>query len=285
MTATALRPHARAVPSSLLPLARFEARRLLRHPVLLVGAVLSVLTIVTTARPTLQYLTHTMIGQLPIGLAALVALFLAASRTSRDDAAELVRPLPAAGATRDGALLLGALMALTPTTLLVGVLGSVLRDGGGLALATPDGVVARLPTALEVLTPMVAVLACAALGVLLGRLLPHPVVIPALALVGIVQLLVGSWSLSSPSKWLLPFVDPTVQVDWVQLTPDSGYAIVDDVALDQLGWHLGYVLALAVTAALTTLAVDSRRRGIAAAAVVAAGVTIATGVLQLGGAA
>jgi hypothetical protein len=272
-----------AAPGPLRPLVRFEVRRFLRHPALIAGVVLGVvLTVASQGVPTLHYLAHTLLAVVPIGLGAMLAAFLTASRVHRDDAGELLGSLPVPGSTRSAAQLVAGVAPVVPAMLLVAFAAVAVRGWDGFTVATPEGIVLRLPSPAEGAAAFAGVLACAAIGALLGRLLPFLAVVPVLALFGMVQVIAVTWSVTWPVRWLFPFVNPAVPGGWVQVTPGSGYDIVVGWVGAQLVVHVAYALALVAFAASAVLVREDRSRRAMAAVLVSGAVVVVLGVLQVG---
>ena len=100
--------------ASLSPLAVVEARRLLTHPILLMGAALSALAIAFSVPREGQLQSFLLMGLaiLPLALGTFVAANQAALRSRRDRAEELLDTLPQDARTRTGAQLLAVLAAL-----------------------------------------------------------------------------------------------------------------------------------------------------------------------------
>ena len=100
--------------ASLSPLAAVEARRLLTHPILLMGAALSAFAIAFSVPREGQLQSFLLMGLaiLPLALGTFVAANQAALRSRRDRAEELLDTLPQDARTRTGAQLLAVLAAL-----------------------------------------------------------------------------------------------------------------------------------------------------------------------------
>jgi hypothetical protein len=108
-----------ALPADVTALGRVEGRELLRHPVFLVGALLSVALmhagwhgVYGDERGRAMLLSG--YGLLPLAAATAIAANLAALRSRRDGTDELYRALPRPRASRVGGQLVGLLWTLPP---------------------------------------------------------------------------------------------------------------------------------------------------------------------------
>ena len=276
-----------------LALARAESRRLLRHPVFLGGVGLSALFLATQADTRTgsgvgqAYFNLTGWGVMPLALAAMLALALAASRSGRDRTDELYASLPAPARARMTACLL---VSACGTAIAAGLIGAAL-----LFLGASDGLVVdydgrtAIPSGYELAQGPLVVLVLGALGVSLAVWLPRRAVAftVAFALVASETLLVLFTLSQSTLRWLLPFASPaTFTRPNASFPPgiraDDGLAGFD---VTTAGWHLLYLGALAIllaTSALLKPKPVSRRRLIAAGG--AGLVVVAAAVLELGSA-
>ncbi|MDG4826081.1 hypothetical protein O7635_29890 [Asanoa sp. WMMD1127] len=259
---------------AMLALARFEAVRMLRHPVTLAAFLLYLGPWVwTLAKPGADRFPVVHADVVPLQMAAMLVLGGAAmvvgnlavlrERRHRTDAVSDLLVLPQAW--RTGAFLL-AVLAPAALTLAV-VVGqvatlSLLPGSAGTVdpfdVAIPAGIVAVLGAA----------------GVLLGRLLRSPVVAPLAAVVFAAVGFVAVASVATGTTWgrLLPVLpdDLPLALPW---------ALVDRPS----GWHLAYLAGVAAVLATLALLRSGARRGFAVPALAAAlAVTVAAGAAQLG---
>jgi hypothetical protein len=236
---------------AMLALARVEARRLLRHPVTIVGVLLFLAPMVyewvsggANRYPVLhdEDWSKQFIGLLTLGGAALVAANLAALRAHRHRTTAqygvLVLPDPWRTA--------GFLLAVVPFAGVVAVLVA-LRVG---LLAALPGAVGR-PNPYELALFPAVVLLLGALGVLLARVF-RTTVVPPLVLLGLVVATFGGVMASVPGsrylRWLLP-----VSVE-EPLMP-----LPADLMTRPAGRHLAYVAGLLVVLVVAALAVTGAR--------------------------
>lgn len=179
--------------ATVLPLARLEGRRLLRHPLILLAAALlialdflSILFLDETDAD--GYAWSLSVPFMPFAAALLVVVNLAALRGVRNGADELYGSLPTTARTRTAAHLVSLAWALAATALLVAlsVLASMSRGG-------------HVPGIFPAITAPAMVALCGALGLALARWLPHP----AAGTIGVVGLfvLVSGAAPASESRW------------------------------------------------------------------------------------
>lgn len=223
---------ARAVAS----LATVEARRILRHPVMLAGVAILVLFSVQMLRATAAEVHFAVAGGMiftPLAAATLVAANLAvlrARRTAEADAALQITPVQ-----RTAAHLL-SVVAPALVAAVVSVVYAVVAVSTG---ATTAGSLRAVPSALELLHAPALVLLAGTLGVAFARWLPHPVA-------AVLGALVLFWS---PLTWYVP---------WTMLEP---HPILDGfgTVVGSVAWHHVFVLGLAVAAGAASLLRHVRR--------------------------
>ena len=110
---------------SVLGLTRVEGRRLITHPVILVGPGL-VLLIGARSPEAFQFLFLSGLGYFAIGIGTFVAANLCASRSRRDRTEELLSSLPLRAADRTAAQLLSVAFPVAAAAFCVAVRLSVL---------------------------------------------------------------------------------------------------------------------------------------------------------------
>ncbi|MEO3809529.1 hypothetical protein ABGB17_11065 [Sphaerisporangium sp. B11E5] len=236
-------------------LALFEVRRLLRSPLLWAAAALAV-----TWRATMTWqmmpnwsleAVHTATATLIVGAAALVAANLVTTRDRRDGIREALAALPVRAPARTSAAVVA--------TCAVAVLGATAATLLLLATLSVDAVPAGRLDVYELCGGVAAVALAAALGVALGRWIPHPMApLVAIFLLGMAMIVgAGGRLLPVVFVWDMP----------VHLSRPSGL-------------HVVYVCALVVLAGAAALLRYGPRPARVTAAVtalaVAAGVTTAT---------
>ena len=246
---------------NVVDLAGVQARRLLRHPALLLSLLWVVLG-VGLGLPDTPYERYSAVTGMLIFIAGPAMFFasnLVASSERRSGADDWTPALPMAPAARTlGLLLAGAVVAA----------GSLLVDLLILTVAGRDEVGPPLHWAHVVSVP-VAILGAAVLGVAVARLLPWP----GAALVVMVGLVAANIWTENHQPYLGLYVDFAV---WT--SSDA----IPAMHPGSPGWHLVYLVALVCLAACGALLRDVSRRwvpfvGGAACALVA----VLAGVLQL----
>ncbi len=254
------RPEAGA-PWSLVPhLALVQARRVVRHPVLLLGLAWLVLG-VGLGTPNTPYERYSLLTAEPVFLLAVPVFFavsLVATSGRRAGVDEWTAALPLPPLQRTAGLLVAA--AAPAAVLLVASLGHLVVVGGdtGVALLWQ-----------HVASPSAAVLGAALLAVAASRLLPWPG-LPLLVVVAVVA--ANFWV---ADHW--PYLG--AYVDFVQWTDSAAIPAREP---GSAGWHLAYLLSLCALAAAGALLPVVRRRWLAVAAgAVAGGVVLVAGYLQL----
>ncbi len=274
---------------TVLALARVEGLRLLRHPVLLAGAALSVLFAVTFSRASDiggDYFLLAGPALLPLALATLVAVNLAALRSRRSDTEELYASLSA----RAGARTLAHLVSIAwPAAFAAGLVAAQFLYFGAAdgLVVDPDGR-QEIPSIFELAQGPAAVALLGILGLALARWVPYLPVAPVLS-VGllVVEMPLTTWNIPGAKAWLAPIVNPAIATEgasWPCATGQDWPCTLDRFASGSVGWHLLYLLGVAtVLAALAWLRHRGGTRlllGLAAAGAVAAGVG---GTLQVEG--
>jgi len=242
-----------------LALALAEGRRWLRHPLLLggvAGALWVAFQVVATGQVPVLSRDDVEVGQalLALAAAALLVANLAGLRARRSGAEELLEALPAGTDLRAAGLLVSLAWPLALAVVLVGL---------DLAWLLALGAIGR-PSIAELLVGPAAVALAGAIGVLLARITPSLVAGP-LAVLGGAALywkvtlgadFIGRW------KWLTPWVRRTV--------------FLPDQVIRPAGWHLAYLIAVALACGVLALLLQRATKRRAAAlglALLLAGVT------------
>lgn len=224
-------------------LGRVEGARLLRHPLVLVGAALMTLVVYGQhdRGPGDAYNLLTTTQTFFVGVFAYFAAALATSRPRRDGTEELYAATPAPATARTGGLCLAALAPAAAGALVVGLLG-LLYLAAGIQLD-------RSPLAGEVLSGPVTILGGALLGVMVARWAPLAGSV-VLVMVGVFA--VAIWlSGGASTRWLTPFVEFAV---YTETGAGAGFHP------GNADWHAAYLLALSAMAACGALLRDARRR-------------------------
>lgn len=241
--------------------ARAEARRLIRHPITLVGVVLSGLLLWTSATGELpelpRFSTYVAFGLGPLAAASMLAAHLNASRWRRDDVDAIYTSAVATPTQRTIGHLAAVLApALLAVVLAAGWLGWLYVIGG-----------TGTPRVGALLTGPAVVLLGGVTGVAAATWLPNRAVgVIALVLAGGWQFVVGS--LGARPHWLA-FWHTT-----------SGVA-AGDLWIRPDGAHLAYLAGLTVTAAAVALIRHTRRASVLSAAAVGIAVVVVAAAVQL----
>jgi hypothetical protein len=248
----------------LTPLALVEARRLLRHPFVIAGLALAVVAVATGARRDGQTQTFLLMGLavLPLALGTFAAANLAALRSRRDGAEELLDTLPEGAETRTGAQLL-AVVAIVPVAIAL-LAGAHLLFGAGEGLIIAADGTRRAPALIELAQGPLLVLALGAVGVLLGRLAPiAPLGLLLIVVIVFAEVPLASWAPDTAWRWAVPLVNDAIMVPdtWGACEPASRFdcGMVDRYDVAALGWHL---VALAGLAGAASAAALVRGRGV-----------------------
>jgi hypothetical protein len=248
---------------SLSPLAVVEARRLLTHPVLLIGLALSVVAIVASVEREGQLHSFMLMGLaiLPLALGTFVAANLAALRSRRDGAEELLDTLPRDARVRTGAQLLAVFATLPIAVVLLVAAYLLFGAADGLVISSLGA--RRVPALVELLQGPLLLLALGAVGVLLGRVAPvTPLAVLLVVAVVIAEVPLAAWTPETQWRWVVPLVNNIIAVPdgWTQCEPqmDRDCGIVERFDTAAMAWHL--VALAVVTAVASAAAVAAGRR-------------------------
>ncbi len=267
-------------------LARVEGRRLLRHPVVLVAFVLSVVWIVALAKGMVggDYFAVAGPGLLPL-LAALVAANLATLRSRRSDTDELYESLPSPERTRTLAhlLSLGWLLAGSAIFVAAAFVGLGGHDG---FVINYDGATAG-PSVAEFAQGPLAITTVAALGIALARWIPFLPAAPVLA-AGLVvfQMPTTLWGIESAWKWFLPLANAADTPPGTSFPCDRsgegvGWCGEPVFQTTAAGWHLAYLAGFGIAFGAVALLRHDRRPRTIAIGVAGLAIAAVAGVLQI----
>ncbi|MEA2686388.1 MAG: hypothetical protein QOE93_1583 [Actinomycetota bacterium] len=211
-------------------LARVEARRLLRHPSFVIGTALTILLVdsagYTNILPEVD--SAAVVALAIMGWATLIATNLAALRSRRDGTDELFDSLPTPVTARTAAHLVSGLGAVPVAVLVL---------GGYVAYLMATGSIGS-PNVAELLVGPLLVAGGAALGVLVARWAPHPLVAPLVVVATVFMQGKLSESEVSPFRWM------AFSVDGVGLDDGNPFP-------GQVDWHVLFLLGtVAIAAAL-----------------------------------
>lgn len=280
-----------------LSLARSESRRLLRHPTFLVGLTLSAVLCATgpdIAPADVGYHWYSgSLGQaymnlagnvlVPLALATLVAANLAALRARRDRTEETYRSLPAGARARIAAQLLAVAWPVAIGAVLVSADFVYLGANGGLFV--DYGGRKAVPSGFELAQGPLFVLVLGVLGVALAVWVPRfsITLIVAFTIFATEWIFVDSIGVRSSLHWLVPLADPAKYTRAGAHFPPA-YPSEDGLAgfaVGTAGWHVLYLVALAVVLAALALLRHSSSRRVLAACGVALTVLVAAALPQL----
>jgi hypothetical protein len=257
-------PTARVVPT----LARAEAVRLLRHPFMVFGFTIFVLTtgyslLVDTSATTAFSLIDSFPSFYP-GVLAILAGSLVASRDHRAGTGELLTALPGRAVER---VLASSLACLAPAALTL-VLILVLHG-----LYLQQGVYVDVPGPAHLTQGAVSVLGGALFGVMVGTWAPTR----SAALVAlVVMVLANVWVQDDSNRALFG-----LSIGWGEWGSTDG-RVWGGLVPGSPGWHVAYLLGLCGLAACAALLRVAPRRGpVLLAAVISLALAVAGGVGQL----
>lgn len=267
-------------------LARVEARRLLLHPLVLVGLAMSaLLTWQVADEDSLAYLVLMGAGVVPLAIGVLLAADAAALRARRDDAEELFGTLPAPASARTAALLLAVGVVALATVPVALVQATALGAWSGLDV-TYQGQV-ETPTVLGLVQGPLLVALFGALGVALARLVPTLAAGPLVAvLVLLASIPLVGWGTDASWRWLFPPVNAADvsggDLGWPCDRADPTWCPTT-VAFEHrtLAWHTLFLVALTALACSVAVLRDGRTTRRVAAAVGAAAVVVVLAVVQV----
>jgi hypothetical protein len=244
-----------------IALARFEGKKLLRHPAFLVGMALTPWLFLMATSDTGENWIHIEVaialGLVPLGWLTMVAANLGALRSRRHRTEDLFQSLPTSPAVRTAAHNLSTLAA-APVALAFAAACAVLVDIN----ADPLGSFGPA----ELATGVLVVVGGGAVGVLVARWLPRPAVcLPAIGATMFLQGKLTDFS-PSPARWLSFVVDPL-----------SSFAAVEQ---RPAGWHVGWLAAWIALVAVAGAARHGMPRRLGVVALAVAAVALGTGFAQ-----
>jgi hypothetical protein len=227
-----------AVPTQRLPttLSGFQAVRLLRHPVSLVGLALTVFVMILSSRNSSRDAFST-VSSVPIfyfGIFAFFAANLVASRERRAHSDELLAPVPTSDQRRTAAMLAATLAPAAVIAVLVSVAHVLQLAAHRYQVAPGIWHIGEAP---------VCVLGAGLLGVAVARWLP----IRGASFVVMVALIVWNvWASNQPTD----YHSLGLYVDWPVWGLGSGWA---GLYPGSPPWHVAYLLALCGLAAVAAM--------------------------------
>jgi hypothetical protein len=237
------RDHGVIVPA----LALAEVRRLMRHPLTILGLAAYLLTFTQEwgPRPAFSALTNAFV--LPWGVPVFFAASFVASASRRAGTDELLAASPATRAQRTAASCLAGLGPFLLACVIQAIVAGV--------YTAADVELERFPTVFEIGAGPLCVLGAALLGVAVARWLPWP---GSSALV-MLTLIVFNWTVE-------PFYDDLAQLgfyrDFARWGPHPPYVEPAGFNAGSPDWHAVYLLALSLGAGALAMTRDSARRGL-----------------------
>jgi len=251
-------------------LARIEGRRLLLHPVFLLGLALSMLFFRDEGNGATWEAFVDGFAYLPLACGTLVAANLGALRSRRDRTDELYESMPRPRSSRVAGQLLGLLWTLPIAGALMAAAridNSFVVDNLGVLHAPSPGQLVQGP---------LMIITFGAIGILLARIAPSPIV-GAVAVVALIAArLPGLIPAGSIGAWLVPIATDVFQ--YAPSTPcDPGTSSgCHRVATSAIAWHLSYFFGLTLLAAAAAMIPRRRPLGFAAVAALAVALAAAT---------
>lgn len=269
-----------------LALGRIEGRRLLRHPAYLAGLALSAALLllvndVVGSHGDIPYIVLASLGLYPVAAGTFLATFTACLRSRRHATDELYDTGPSSPRVRTGGHLLAVLWGAAGAAALIAVAAVFHRLWDGVLVHTTTGVRPMVPTVLELSNGPTYTIVLGVLAVAIARWVPSLLALPLAAFALLFHFATGSWGIGGDARWFLPMVNHERAASWVQVTPGSGYSIVDGFDVTGLSWHVGYLSALAALLAVLALLRHGTERRLLAVGGVALVATAIMGVLQL----
>ena len=267
-----------------LALAGVEAVRLLRHPIVLAGAALSVLLLLQDlGEYGGRFYLLTIAATMPLAAATMVAANLAALRSRRSDTDELwaSTAMPASGRTLAHLLSLAAPVTLAAALVAFGYFA--FDAGDGLRVDVIGTTV--VPSVTELAQGPLVVLALGALGIALARWLPTVALAPVV-IVGFlaIEMPMTSWGVATEWRWLAPVVNHGER-SWAPCSREAHaeWGCDGAVGFDIAGmrWHLLYLAGLTVFLAALALLRHGRRPRRLALAAAGLVLVVAAGALQI----
>lgn len=262
----------RRLPADVTALARLEGRRLVRHPVFLIGLLLSVAVVIAASTASDGFSPTSLLSGIalfPLAAATMVVANLGALRSRRDGTDELYASLPSPCASRAA----GQLLALAWTLPISVGLITVVYVGYGAQNGVPINYlgVRQTPAFVQLVQGPLVVIALGAVGVLLARITASPIVVTVLVIVSVVVgIPLSFWVEGSWLQWLAPLANDAVTQpgSWVpcragQPMPvgdrDPGCVLILRHDRAGMAWHVSYLVALTLLAGAASLLRGRRR--------------------------
>lgn len=269
-------------------LARAEAWRLVRHPIVLIGLALSVAEVVAAWLTSgghggdIRFMFLSGSAHWPLAVGAFLAANLLVLRSRRHGTAELEDTTVTPSSVRTWALLTASLAAFVLGVVLIAGTFVLFGAGDGVPVRLEDGFVDRAMHPFELLQGPLVVLVMSLVGIVLGRWVPTRAVGPLMLVPAVIGFFHSTWRFSGEAWRFSPLMVHEHQLTWVQETPSSGYSILAGFDVAGLGWHLVYLGGACLLLGAAAVARTERSPRLAAVAVVGGVLAAIGGVLQLG---
>lgn len=278
--------------ASVAALAAFESRRLILHPVVVGGVLLTGLVVTTTAwDPDDDFLSYKFAvgGSLLLyATGVMVAASLAASRSRRSGTDELYTTMPMQPVARTAALIaaLGPAVAVAAIAQAVLIVAVGAWDGLEAPPVPPTEVgyqtVVVTPGAAALLQGPVLVALGGVLGIVLARWISS--VVPVYFLIGLANFVVWPallWWEWGWQRFLLPLAHDLRTSDSIDLGAGRSALRVLGSTPEALGWHVAYMAGWAGLLAGAALLRETRRRGAILVALGGLSTAVVAGVMQV----
>lgn len=273
-------------------LSRREALRLVRHPLVVAGALLSLLMLATGSgerggpndAEQVNAAFEMLLGYavMPLAIGTCLACQLLASRDVRDRTVELTESLPAPAAHR---MIAGMAALVGPVVLAVIVIlvgATLLSAWDGVPVALTTGTSNLVPHPAELAQGVVAVAMFGALGLAFGAWLPFRAALVVLLAVLLFLFTVVGWYSTGWARWALPMTHHDYGVSrWVQATEGGGYNVVSGYDRVALSWHIAYVAVFALLLGAVAVLRTTRTRKVVGWTVLLAVATLSLSIVQM----
>jgi hypothetical protein len=234
-------PTRSAPPTAVRALARVEARRVMRHPALLIGAAAATYLSLRgwiagrppeAAWPTQTYEQLTLLWS-PLHLGAMLAATMVALRPRGDAAAEMLAVRPLGERHRTAALLLAGTVPMAVTAAVITVNWLLIADAGGIPTGFPEPVI-LFPTVADAAYAICLTGSAYAAGIALARAYASRLLSTVLGSVFAYVFFLHYWTTGwLPVYFVVPYVSPMSAVP-----PDGSPT---DLPISQIGGGGGWL--------------------------------------------
>lgn len=273
-------------------LARRETLRLVRHPLVVGGALLSLLMLATGSGERagsgdagqVNAAFEMLLGYavMPLAIGTCLACQLLASRDIRDGTVELAGTLPAPAVHRMIATIAALVGPVVLAAVVVLIGATLLSAWDGVPVALTTGTTNLVPHPAELAQGVVGVAFFGALGLAFGAWLPSRATLVVLLAVLLFVFTVVGWYSTGWARWALPMTHHEYGVSrWVQATEGAGYNVVSGYDRVALSWHIAYVAMFTLLLGALAALRKTRTRTVAAVTVVTAAATVFLSFVQM----